>query len=34
MAWPLCDEESLSVPDHISRTFPTAAINAAVFRQG
>ncbi|MGP8245725.1 MAG: RDD family protein [Bryobacteraceae bacterium] len=34
MAWPLCDEESLSVPDHISRTFLTAAIfDAASFRR-
>jgi uncharacterized RDD family membrane protein YckC len=35
MAWPLCDEESLSLPDHISRTFLTAAIfDAAIFRRG
>jgi uncharacterized RDD family membrane protein YckC len=35
MLWPLCDEESLSVPDHISRTFLTAAaFDAAVFRRG
>jgi uncharacterized RDD family membrane protein YckC len=33
--WPLCDEESLSVPDHISRTFLTAAaFDASVFRRG
>ncbi|MGA1997538.1 MAG: RDD family protein [Bryobacteraceae bacterium] len=35
MAWPLCDEESLSLPDHISRTFLTAAIfDTAIFRRG
>jgi uncharacterized RDD family membrane protein YckC len=35
MLWPLCDEETLSVPDHVSRTFPTAAaFDARVFRLG